>query len=272
MFLKKNNFETLIVGSSRAETHYNCKIIDSVLQTNSYNIGIQGASLPFSFEIFKAYLENSTFPKNVIFNIDYHAKRCDYDTVFMFPRYFPYLKNKKLYHSLRKKDERFFYFRYLPFYSLTYMGDKYVSGALRGFIGRSGKYDEQYFKGYTPILDLNFVPPFQWKYVEYNSCDGDVIYNTIDSIADLCHTNHAKLYLVISPVYSKFSDVILNKNNMIEKLHSKADAIQIPIFDYSNDSISTEASLFADPIHLKEKGAELFTIELTNDLKKIWNN
>ena len=266
IFLKNNKYETIIIGSSRAESHFSCKIIDSVLHTNSYNIGIQGASLPFALDVFNAYLENSTFPKNVIFNIDHHINTCDNDTVFMFPRYFPYLKNKTLYKALEKRDKRFVAFRYAPFYGLAYMGDNYVSSAMRGFFSKPGKYDLNYHKGYTPIMEV------KWKYKPYYACDEDVMYNRIDSIAALCKTHHANLFLVISPIYYKASALILNRAALIQKLNQKAASDNITLLDYSNDAISKDSALFADPYHLKEKGAKLFTNELVKDLMLIWKN
>jgi hypothetical protein len=264
VFLKKNNFETIIIGSSRAESHFSCKIIDSVLNTNSYNIGIQGASLPFALDVFDAYLENSTFPHNVIFNIDYHINTCDNDTVFMFPRYFPYLKNKILYKALEKRDKRFVAFKYAPYYGLAYMGDNYLASATRGFLNKPGKYDANYYKGYTRIMDI------KWKYKPYFACDEDFMYNRIDGISTLCKIHHANLFLVISPIYSKASDLILNRTALIQKLNEKAKSNNVILLDYSNDEISKDSSLFADPYHLKEKGAILFTNELAKDLKSIW--
>ncbi|MGZ4048541.1 MAG: hypothetical protein ACXVNN_04205, partial [Bacteroidia bacterium] len=264
IFLEKNNYETIIIGSSRAESHFSTRVIDSALHTNSYNIGIQGASLPFALDVFNAYLENSSFPKNVIFNIDHHINTCDNDTVFMFPRYFPYLENKTLYSALEKRDKRFFAFRYFPYYNLAYMGDAYFSGAIRGFLNKPGKYDLKYYKGYTSIMDI------KWKYKAYYACDEDLMYNRIDSIADLCKKHHANLFLVVSPIYSKAADLILNRAALIQKLNSKAAANNITLLDYSDDAISKDSSFFADPYHLKEKGALLFTNELVKDLKKIW--
>ena len=266
IFLNRNNFETIIIGSSRAESHYSCKIIDSALHTNSYNIGIQGASQPFALDVFNAYLENSAFPKNVIFNIDHHINTCDNDTVFMFPRYFPYLKNKTLYNALKKRDKRFTAFRYVPYYGLAYMGDNYFSGALRGVFNKPGKYDLNYYKGYTKIMDV------KWKYKPYYACDEDVMYNRIDSISALCKEHHANLFLVISPIYFKAEALILNRKELIKKLNDKARANGLTLLDYSDDVISKDSSLFADPYHLKEQGALLFTNELTKDLKSIWKN
>jgi hypothetical protein len=84
--------------------------------------------------------------------------------------------------------------------------------------------------------------------------------------------HHANLFLVISPIYYKASDLIMNRDLLIQKLNAKAASDNIILMNYSNDSISKDSTLFADPYHLKEKGAELFTKELTKDLKIIWSH
>ena len=175
------------------------------------------------------------------------------------------MKNKTLYRALEKRDKRFFAFRYVPFYGLAFMGDNYLSASLRGFFNKPGKFDLNYSKGYTKIMDV------KWKYKPYYACDEDIMYNRIDSIAALCKAHHANLFLVVSPIYSKASNLILNRTELMKKLIFKANSCNVLLFDYSNDLISKDSSLFADPYHLKENGAELFTKELTQDLKVVWN-
>ncbi len=266
IFLRKNNFETVIIGSSRAESHFNTLIIDSALHTNSFDIGIQGASLPFALDVFNAYLENSEFPRNIIFNIDSHINRCDNDTVFMFPRYFPYLSNRTLYNALEKRDKRFAAFKFLPYYGLAYMGDNYCAAALRGYFNNPGKYDLDYYKGYTPVRDV------KWNYKRYYACDDNSMYDRIDSLAALCRIHHSNLYLVESPIFCKASNEILNKRTLSEKLNLKVKSNRLTLYDYSNDSICNDSSLFADPYHMNELGAKMFTEKLVKELKGVWNH
>lgn len=259
LFVNKSKYETLILGSSRAESHFDVQAIDEALQTTTYNLGIEGASLPFELDIFKIYLEKSSFPKQIILNLDYHIPKCDNDTVFMFPRFFPYLHNQSLYSALQKRDERMIYFRYLPFYSLAYTGDNYLTAAIRGFLNKPGAYDLSFNKGYAPVLEQNTIPFKQWKYTPYEACNDAQVYNLLDSIAQMCKQNNAKLHFVLSPLFYKASNQISNKNSILEKIKSKSIANNIPLFDYTSDVICNDSSLFADPYHLNKKGAELFT-------------
>jgi hypothetical protein len=267
IFNKENNYETLILGSSRAESHYNCKIIDSVLQTNSYNLGIEGASLLFALDIFDAYLEKSELPKTIILNLDYHMRKCDNDTVFMFPRYFPYLNNEVLYTSLQKRDSRMTGFRYFPFYGLPYMKDNLLAVAMRGYLNKPGQYDLKFYNGYAPLIPLNYVAPEKWQYQPYYACADNRMYDRLNSLIDFCKTNKIKLYLVLSPMYYMEKRQVLNTEELIGKIKTIASVNQLTLLDYSNDPMCYDHTLLADPFHMNERGSILFTLKLANDLK-----
>ncbi len=183
----------------------------------------------------------------------------------MYPRYFAYLSNKTLYTALEKRDGRFLGFRYFPYYSLPFMGDNYLSASMRGFFNKPGKYDLNYYKGYTIIEDI------KWKYKPYFACDEAVMYDRIDSIASLCRSHHANLFLVLSPIFSKASAQILNNTSLIKKLNAKAQSNNVVLLDYTTDEICNDSTLFADPYHLKKKGAELFTLKLAKDITPLLN-
>ncbi len=260
-FNKANNYETVIIGSSRAESHFNTRIIDSALHTDCFNLGIEGATLPFALDIFNAYLEKSAFPKNVILNIDFHIRKCDNDTVVMFPRFFPYLKNETLYNALKKRDKRFIGFRYLPFYGLAYMGDNFLSAAIHGYMNKPGKYDLNYYKGYTSLL------PVKWSYESYYACDDKAVYDRLDTLAALCKAHQARLIVVLSPMYYKGAEQVLNKSLIIQKVSQRLLLNNVPLLDYSNDTLSQNFDCFADLYHMNEQGSKLFSCKLVKDLK-----
>ncbi|MCC6836938.1 MAG: hypothetical protein IT234_00235 [Bacteroidia bacterium] len=269
IFYKENNFETLIIGSSRAESHFDTRIMDTILRTRSYNLGIEGASLPLVYDIFKIYLEKSKFPQRVILNIDYHIPKCDNDILFMFPRYFPYLDNESLYKILRKRDPRFVYFKYLPFYSLAFTGDRYLSASLRGFLNIPSAYDFSYNNGYAPVMPLNYISPAKWNYRKYIACNDRATINILDSISNLCTKNNASLYLVLSPMYKQGQDQIVNREVIFSELIEKSKVLGRDLIDYSDWEMISDTGMFADQFHMNRKGAELFTYHLTKNLKEI---
>src|SRR4051812_41524192 len=67
------NADVVICGDSRAKLTYSPKILDSVLGTNSYNIGINGAMLPLQLARLKIYLQHNKKPKYIIQNVDFYT-------------------------------------------------------------------------------------------------------------------------------------------------------------------------------------------------------
>ncbi|MGV2481112.1 UNVERIFIED_CONTAM: hypothetical protein IGO34_30415, partial [Salmonella enterica subsp. enterica serovar Weltevreden] len=88
--------------------------------------------------ILQSYLQYSQVPETVFLECDFHNSHLKTDTIFSFPRYFPFLSNPVLYEGFRAIDPRFRQFRYNPFYSLPYSGIDGLSTALRGWAQKPG--------------------------------------------------------------------------------------------------------------------------------------
>lgn len=271
LFLKENNYDLIIVGSSRAESHFNTFIIDSVTNLNSYNLGLEGAEMELMRTQLESYLLNSKPPKYVVLNIDYHIfyEGEKEDTIYRFPRFFPYLfYNNLLYNNLKKIDKRFFYFKWNPFYSLAHMDDKYIYAGLKGYMGITNKLDEKYYKGFTPIPD-EFQRDFsKEKYTSYKSSPPASVYSCIKSIVHICKKVNSKLIFVISPIYYKRVNSITGEEMFMAYIKSIARKNSYIYKDYSTHSLCFNASLFSDPNHLNEKGSTVFSLIFAQDLYK----
>jgi hypothetical protein len=271
VFEETNNFDLLIIGSSRAESHYRPDILDSATGLNCYNAGMIGATMPFIEGTLEAYLEHSTAPKYVVLNIDYHMFIASDDSIRYFPSYFAYLDNDALYKKFSERDKRFVFFKWIPFYSMPYFNAKYLDNSVRGFLNVPGKYDTAYIKGYTPIpihdpRDLDTL-----TYKPYSPWLKESSWASLDSIISLCHQKKIKLIFVMSPLYHKLSECIVNEKQIIEKFQKMADKEGFVLFDYSHTPISQDKNLFSDMDHLNRAGAlafsRLFSFDLAQYIK-----
>lgn len=269
IFLKQNSFNTLFIGSSRAECHFNPFIFDSVTHFNSYNIGMQGSNNAFTFGILKSYLVNSKAPERIIMNLDFHFSNESSDTIYAYPRYFPYLGNNVLYHELQQRDKRFFAFKYFPFYSLAHMSDKYLNSSVRGYFHMPGPYDEAMNKGNGKIIPLNYTNLDTLPETPY---EGAILPENIaylDSIIDLSKKLNCKFYLVVSPTYFKGSARIINLTEHLQKFRDLAKSRNIPFMNYTGDSLCYRKELFADFYHMKGEGCDEFTRKFSRDFKTL---
>ncbi|MBI3509248.1 MAG: hypothetical protein HY064_01190 [Bacteroidetes bacterium] len=266
LFLQKNNYNVLIIGSSRAESHFRPDIISDSTHLTVYNAGLLGATMPFIEGALDAYLEKSSPPKFVILNMDYHMFDAPDDSIPNFPSYFPYLSNPALYKDFSASDPRFTAFRYFPFYSLPYMGTQYLDNSLRGFFNQPSKYDTTFHDGYSPIpvtykgdLDTMSVIP---TVISFKSSS----WKCLERIIQTCKAKNIKLIFVYSPLYYRLSNSITNEKQLIAHLDSIATASGIKTFDYHLSPPCYDKTNFTDLHHLSRYGSLRFSQQFSHDL------
>lgn len=268
IFLKKNNYNTLVVGSSRAFMHLENSLFDSLTGTNSYNIGLAGASTRVSYIALKAYCVNSRVPKTILFEIDYHISHLHTDTVFNFNQYIPYLDNKELYQGFQYIDHRFALFKYVPVYALPYLNTKSLSAALHGWLKKPGLYDDSFNKGF--YRNLNRDKEYNFKVKQFTGIISTENRQYLDSVMDFCKANGSRLIFTISPAYKDAQKEVLNKDQIIEQYRNIALSRGIPFFNYSDDpDIINDKGYFEDNYHLLYAGARVYTRKIAYDFNNI---
>jgi len=266
IFLKKNQFNTLVIGSSRAESHFNPAIIDPVTGLNTFNAGLEGATMPFILASLEAYLLKSEAPVNVILNLDLHAFKGNTDTIHRFPRYFPYLSNEILYQRLKLRDSRFGYFKFIPFYSMPFFNDRYLDASFRGFSGMPNEFDRTLIRGYAPVPEKLQQDVDTVNYTLFRSEPRLLVIESFKAIALICKEKNCKLIVVVSPMYDKARSALLNHDNLLEAFKRISESNNAVFIDYSKSEMTNNKLYFADPHHLNKKGSEVFSLQFASDL------
>lgn len=258
IFLKKNTYNALVLGSSRAEMHTDINLLDSLTGLNSFNAGVSGATTRVAFIVLKSYLQHSEIPKTIFLEIDFHISHLKTDTIFNFTRYFSYLSNPVLYNEFKKIDSRFFHFKNNPFYSLPFSGINSLSPSIQGWLQKSNDYDLFYKKGFfkNTVIDdyghfdvthfTEFIHPETRRYV--------------DSFIVFSKKNNIQLVFTISPIYKNAETEVLNKYQVIKAYKNIALINHIPFADFSSDTtISNHRYFFEDNYHMMYSGARSYT-------------
>lgn len=257
IFLNSSEFNLLFIGSSRAETHFNPYIFDSITGLNSYNIGVTGATPRIAYAVLKAYCSKSKFPKYLVFDIDFHFLKYNIDTIRHFPRYFPFLENEELLNQFQKIDTRFKMFKYNPLYSLPYSNTRLLSASLHGWLGISGKYDSCYYKGFfkqvfsDSLISSKTDNYYSFIHVKERAC--------LDSIILFAQKNKMNLLLTTSPMFKGGEPQLLNKKQMVDQLKNIAKINKLNYVDFSFCDFSETPSCFSDNYHMNYKGTGLFS-------------
>ena len=261
-FFKKNNFSALFLGSSRVEMHYNTYLFDSLTHQNSFNLSLAGATPEIAFAALKAYLQNSSTPSYLLYEIDYHNLKYEPTEIKNFNNYFPFLENKTLLQEFSKIDKRMPNFYYNPYYSWPYTGLKNISTSLHGWLNLPTKTDSLYYKGYLkevlrPALD--YIPVT--KYYTYINVHNR---NYLDSIITLCKKNRVQLTLLSSPLFAGGKVDLINKDQIIKQLHNIAKINGIKYYELSSLPFCNERNYFVDHYHLNYLGATKYTLYLSH--------
>jgi hypothetical protein len=266
----QNHYNTLIMGSSRAESHINPVILDSVLACNSFNIGIAGSYPTHQLVFLKQYLVHHPKPDCLIISADIHAYNGinDYQQLHQFYRYLPYLDEPVLYNGLYQIDPSFLGYKYFAPYALAFdEKDEKFNAAIRGY-GSYVKGGLDYFKGfaYSPYGNQAFEASH--KNVHKGIIPKECM-QALQAIAKLCTNSNIKPILVYSPIHVSLLKQISNSVELRTVI-----AQQIPeamVLDYTESSLSKKDQYFADPTHLNKKGALSFSLQLSDDLMQFFD-
>ncbi len=263
------NADIVINGSSKARMQISTRIIDSILNVNSYNLGMRGAEFnPQNFQ-FKQYLKHNTKPKIVIQVVSFGYLH-KYEELISYEKFIPYL-NKKEVRELCKQYKGFTFLDYhVPFMKYAGQYDLIINGLLNT-IGVDRNKDTSY-KGYSSQnkkWDATFED-FKKSNPDGFSVKMDSLYKTeFEKYITNCATKNIKLYLVYPPTYHESKKYMHNRAEIITYYKNMANKYQISFLDYSDNELTLSKDNFYNSQHLNKKGAEIFTEILANNINQI---
>jgi hypothetical protein len=256
-FLQKNDYDLVFLGSSRIEMHYDTRAADSCSGKNSFNLGLPGATVHEAYVAFKAYLLNNKPPKDLVYEIDFHAMM-EKTTGFMeFNNFFPFLKNPVLLEELNRIDPRMKWFYRLPYLSLPYTGFKNLSTSVHGWLDLPLETDAYYYKGFfmdtiRPHLDYEKTVP-KWSYINVSERD------YLDSLVLLCKKNETKITFMTSPLFAGGYLDVANSQQITGQIRNIAQIHGIDYYNFSSLPFCNRRDLFLNHAHMNYKGTQLFT-------------
>lgn len=251
------NADVLIMGNSRAWTQYSPQILDSILGTNTYNIGIDGSCFNRQlarYDIYRHYQQN--IPKFIIQNVEFftlgHTEGYEREQFMPYLMY-PYFRRRICEIELFSFGEL-----YIPMYRY-YMNNvydeytKYDYPQIKGFFGEDRTWDGGNLKKMIPYreeVDTNTLCMFT-NYIEEVKKEG------------------IKLIFVLAPLYKDAMQNVQNIDEIHGIYYELSDKYDIPILDYTNCRLSQDTLYYKNATHLNKLGAELFSIELAHDLDSL---
>ena len=248
--------DIVIVGSSRAKNHIDPVILDSILHTNAYNLGMSGTRIRLQTAQYDLYSSHNKKPDVIVFCIDVFSL-VSIERVALREQYFPFFWDRRF----RKAIFPIIHFtaseRFIPFY-------RYYPGELGGMLKR---YPESR-KGFYAFDE-------QWDSPEVNSVPfekEEPLQALFEQFVENAVEDGVKMVFVLPPLYYEKARRVRALDEMLEYYTEFGKKNQIPLFNYYFSDISKDSTNFMDPNHLNRKGAEAFSETLARDLLEWENN
>ena len=269
------NADVLIIGSSRALSHYDPRIIQSIFGGTAYNIGMDALQIDSQLALLRTYLKHNTAPEIVILNLDLFSFEATKSGEIYDPaRYVPYLYEKELYEPLHRIDANVWRWKNIPLYGYTVedMSFTWVWGVL-SCLGINPA--EDYFLGFNP-KNTRWTDDFERFRADHPQ---GVTYSISDrglqAFRDLirtCRNKRIEIVLVYSPEYCEMHALETNRAEIMEMFRAIASEFHIPFWDYSDSAFSYQRELFQNSQHLNAAGASIFTRDIADRLRNCFHD
>lgn len=250
----------LIFGSSRASHHYRPDIFENKINLTSYNVGRDGQFLLYNYAVLKAILKRYS-PKIIILDFVPGELIKNNDAYERLSALLPYYRNhiemRKII-DLRSSFEK---------YKLISHIYPFNSSLLTIVKHNITKEDEKRtdISGYLPLTEI-WTDSIKTQAKSENLQIDPILVNALKMFIEDCHHSGVKVFVICSPIFEKrpFPDTSIQIAKQIaEKYH-------VAFLDYLKDSsFVNHRMLFADPAHLNNKGAEMFSDTICSRIKYI---
>lgn len=250
--------KVFILGSSRAQYHYDPEIIAPKLHKTVYNAGLSGQSILYTKTLLDVLTQRHT-PEIIILDVqpsEFIHSQLAYDRLGNLG---PYAARHPVVWdtlSLRSSTEKLRHIsRIYPYNSLLIpmtvnnIGLDTREFTENGFLAKNGVWSgepREQGANSDEKLDQNKVDAFK-------------------HILDVCKQKNIKIYVVISPIYIKFTDDTSSMRVLKEELQSR----QVPLISYINVQDYMDPQLFFDSLHLNGHGAAKFSANIADLIAEI---
>lgn len=249
--------DMLVLGSSRANHHYHPDIFEKESGMSFYNAGRDGNYIFYHFAVLKSVLKRYT-PRVVVLDIvrdEFSTDPFSYDRLSSLLPYYKDHPQIRTVVELRGPYEK------IKLLSGIYPYNSTLFSILSGnFGGNSDDLKEN--KGYVP-LEKTLKDSAVKKSGIIRGTDPIKI-NIYEEFINECISSGVRLFIICSPYYTPVTDM-----KTLEMARIIADKYDISFFDFSHDSVFIDRpDLFADNVHLNDKGAKVFSAAVVQRIKE----
>lgn len=256
--MEETEAEMLIFGASRANHHYDVKLIEESTVMSVHNVGRDAESIFYQTAVLKSIIKRYT-PKKIILDFPgtFANEQGDYDRIFSLLPYYDSHPEVRDIVELKSNFEK------LKLFSKIY---PYNSSLVTIAVGnlefnKERKNNKFVYKGYVPLTGvfnqkIDSLPIAESYEIDKNKMD------VFENFIKIATENDIELVIVYSPVY-----YLYNRDYTIELCESICKKYDIKFFDFSKDeNFLSKPDFFQDKTHLNSEGATLFTKKILQEI------
>ena len=261
--------DLLVMGNSRGKSHYDVRILDSLLHTDSFCIGIGG--YPFNVQLLKynLYREHNRKPRVIVQDIDPGT------VVNFFPdvrhqhqseQFFPLVYDRAMRRELKRVGYGFLDLN-LPMY--RFFGYQQVI--------KNGLMEALHLKHYvsSPAYKGHRPEDGEWDGTELRRMEVQEI--SIDESRRAlfethlarCREDSIQVVLVYSPMYAGAREKMHGLDEARACFSELARRFGCVYLDYLDDPICRDSTNFCVAVHMNPKATAAFTRRLAHDLDSL---
>ena len=268
--------DLVIIGNSRAECHYNSKIIEELTGFKTFNLADEGRPINILIAKWQAYLNYNLKPKILIIDVDYNfLGTANY--LYKKWQYLPFYNKPELKALRRTFKEDYYLDTYMPLYKYRGNNFKYFNDYLKNNVNDSTKFIKGFFKNNS---NWNVE---EWHNFKLRTAKQDLHYDfestylkgfeQLEIIIDECMQKDITVFLCWSPqyegVYYYNKDSRYKVDSVLKDISKNKN---IRYFNFDSDDITKDTLNFYNHSHLNFTGANLFSEKLSDSINFYYNN
>ena len=256
----KDQYDILIMGSSRAHHHYVSQIIEDSLGMSCYNAGYDGNGIILMYGIYQMIL-NRYQPKLIIYDVEQAFDLYEYKPDNNCTRYLaaqkPYYNQPGIIQIFKDVSQEEYYKTYsglCRYNSVTIplMVDYIISRPMDA-------------KGYSPMSGEMKKEPEKKERTEALTIDSLKLFYMNKFVKDVTERK-IPLLVVVSPKYGA------ENSNALQPIKEICNTYNVPFLNYYTDpKFMMRREWFKEPMHLNEEGAREYTSRLVKNINLIYN-
>ncbi|KAF2335613.1 hypothetical protein [Flavobacterium daemonense] len=267
IYNSKANCDIAIYGSSRAWVHVDPEIVKDSLNLSVYNFGNDGHSFDLQYLRHLEFFKYNKKPKTIILSVDMFSLKKEVG-LYAADQYLPYMlwnENVRSYTDSYISYDVWDYYIPLVRYigkssvlreSLKYLKDGTSKQHYRhnGFLGMDKQWNADFDK-------------LKSKRKSYKAQVNKNIRDLLEVFIKECKGMKINLILLYTPEFIEGQHFVSNRNEIIGIYKELSKRYNLCFYDFSNDNMCYEKTLFYNVNHLNSKGAEIFTKKFAGILK-----